>query len=103
MKTYSHVRRQRKALDAAAAVLEPVRAVVEAEADEASDASPKEVTSQFTSQSVVTEEQLPDLMKEFGSSGRIRTYNPPVNSRKRPICRVLRAIAASRRIANQTR
>ena len=27
------------------------------------------------------ETEVPDFVKEVGSSGRIRTYNPPVNSR----------------------
>jgi hypothetical protein len=83
MKTYSHVRR--KALDAAAAVLEPV--VISAESTETETetdvSSPEEVTSHVTSQSAEPTAEEAEILKEVGSSGRIRTYNPPVNSRNK--------------------
>jgi hypothetical protein len=39
------------------------------------------VTSQSTSQLDELAAELEEILKEVGSSGRIRTYNPPVNSR----------------------
>ena len=75
MKTYSHIRR--KALDEAAAALEPT---FELEHDpDREDES--EVTSQSTSQSGSAEGERDENTREIGSSGKTRTYNPPVNSR----------------------
>ena len=79
MKTYSHVRR--KALDAAAAVLEPVVTDEKEVEESAEEVSPDAVTSQVTSQSADVTEETVDFPKEIGSSGWIRTSNPPVNSR----------------------
>ena len=86
MKTYSHIRR--KALDGAAAALEPVTveqptenaqpAVVESDVPVA---EPISVTSQPTSQETEIPKELIDFPKEIGSSGWTRTSNPPVNSR----------------------
>ena len=74
MKTYSHIRR--KALDEAAAALEPAYDFqVGDEADET------EVMSQSASQSGDVERETNENAKENGSSGKTRTYNPPVNSR----------------------
>ncbi len=89
MKTYSHVRR--KALDEAAAALEPVpvrTAQTEGTSPEAADGAPHDVdavTSQVTSQSDDLADEACDFLKEVGSSGWIRTSNPPVNSRM--LCR----------------
>ncbi len=83
MKTYSHVRR--KALDAAAAVLEPTsvaEASTEAEkSSEESEPKDEQVTSHGTSQSLTADDQKREIAKENGSSGWTRTSNPPVNSR----------------------
>ena len=67
MRTYSHIRR--KALDKAAAALEP-----------SFELEGTEVTSQSTSQSVASEGETNENPKEIGSSGWTRTSNPPVNS-----------------------
>jgi hypothetical protein len=80
MKTYSHVRR--KALDAAAAVLEPVVLATQTESPpdvEPLEGAPQAVTSQLTSQSESEEDEARQIT-ENGSSGWIRTNNPPVNS-----------------------
>ena len=86
MKTYSHIRRQ--ALDEAAAVLEPTLDVIPS--GSASPNSPTEpgvqqtaddVTSQSTSQLDDVDDELREIVEEFGSSGWTRTSNPPVNSR----------------------
>ena len=61
MKRYSHVRR--KALDAAAAVLEPV--VIEEKAIE--EVSDEEVTSQVTSQSADVTREAVEIAKKVGS------------------------------------
>jgi integrase-like protein len=87
MKTYSHIRRQ--ALDQAAAALEPATKTPAPPEKPAAIAArhrhEKRVMSQSTS-------QLPDrgghvlkFSRESGSSGWIRTSNPPVNSRM--LCR----------------
>ena len=68
MRTYSHIRR--KTLDKAAAALEP-----------SFELEGTEVTSQSTSQSGESEGEMSENAKENGSSGKTRTYNPPVNSR----------------------
>jgi integrase len=79
MKTYSHIRR--KALDEAASVLEApdIAAWQTREADSASGDSAKPVTSQSTSQSDNFDAEAAEFLKEIGSSGWIRTSNPPVN------------------------
>ena len=86
MKTYSHIRRQ--ALDEAAAVLEPTfeftppsAAAPDAPTERAPQPAAESVTSQVTSQSDDFDEELREILKEIGSSGWIRTSNPPVNSR----------------------
>ena len=82
MTTYSHVRR--KALDEAAAVLEPVVVVNPPETGPGEQSGcdvPGAVTSQVTSQSADVTEETVDFPKEIGSSGWIRTSNPPVNRR----------------------
>jgi integrase len=76
MKTYSHVRR--KALDAAAAVLEPVVTDEQAVEEPRDERRPRRVPSQVTSQSDDATEQTVDFPMENGSSGWIRTSNPPV-------------------------
>ena len=84
MKTYSHIRR--KALDEAALALEPSftlkfpkhAGVRSRKRDRAATSQP---TSQFTSQSRKLQEEASEFSKENGSSGWIRTSNPPVNSR----------------------
>ena len=81
MKTYSHVRR--KALDAAAAVLEPVVTDEEAPEEPREEASPEAVTSQVTSQSAEEHGEGDEIINENGSSAWIRTSNPPVNSRNK--------------------
>jgi hypothetical protein len=85
MKTYSHIRR--KALDEAAAVLEPTFEFAptaptarEAAAETRIEVA-EEVTSQVASQSGDLDAELTEILKEFGSSGWTRTSNPPVNSR----------------------
>jgi hypothetical protein len=81
MKTYSHIRR--KALDGAAAALEPVeieRPLV-GDAPEPSSLDDDAVTSQPTSQPTPIPQEVIEFPKEFGSSGWTRTSNPPVNSR----------------------
>ena len=88
MKIYSHPRR--KALDAAASVLEPVLASRQEDVepdpavDDVADALGA-VTSQSTSQSTVAAREAREIIEESGSSGWIRTSNPPVNSRM--LCR----------------
>jgi integrase len=84
MKTYSHVRRQ--ALDEAAAVLEPTfefsppsAAMPELPTEPAVQPAVQMVTSQVTSQSDELDDEFREIVKEFGSSGWIRTSNPPVN------------------------
>ena len=88
MKTYSHIRR--KALDEAAKSLEPTFAL-EFPKDEDrprhngrfapfTDATPSSHVT-FTSQSDDLDREFREISKEIGSSGWIRTSNPPVNSR----------------------
>jgi len=84
MKTYSHVRRQ--ALDEAAAVLEPTfefsppsPVKPELPNERAIPLAAETVTSQVTSQSDELDDEFREIVKEFGSSGWIRTSNPPVN------------------------
>ena len=72
MKTYSHVRRL--ALDEAAAALEPRYEI-------ARTTSTPEATSQDASQEAAIDAIIEEIVREVGSSGRTRTYNPPVNSR----------------------
>ncbi len=81
MKTYSHIRRQ--ALNEAADALEPTAKPVPTPsptpaAARASAGVPR-VTSQSTSQSARRTGRVLRFAKKFGSSGRTRTYNPPVN------------------------
>ncbi|HUR21239.1 MAG TPA: tyrosine-type recombinase/integrase [Vicinamibacterales bacterium] len=69
MKTYSHVRR--KALDAAAAVLEPILTATPApeeteDSGHATDRAPA-VTSQFTSQSTLDDREALEIIRESGS------------------------------------
>ena len=78
MKTYSHIRR--KALDEAAATLEPSFKLGEGEVKE-DQTDRAEVTSQSTSQSRESGRRTCRNAKENGSSGWTRTTNPPVNSR----------------------
>ncbi len=78
MKTYSHIRRQ--ALDQAAAALEPPFKL-EPLPLERIKAPSDLATSQSTSQSPDLAREARDFLKEVGSSGWIRTSNPPVNSR----------------------
>jgi len=61
----SHVRR--KALDAAAAVLEPVVTDEKEVEESAEEVSPDAVTSQVTSQSADVTEETVDFPKEIGS------------------------------------
>jgi hypothetical protein len=82
MKTYSHIRR--KALDGAAAALEPVLVSEDKIGDSACDVEPGDdvpvaVTSQVASQSWSAEDSGCEIVQENGSSGWIRTSNPPVN------------------------
>jgi hypothetical protein len=79
------------ALDEAAAVLEPTfefgpsaPTAPEAPAEGHVEVA-EEVTSQVTSQSDDLDAELTEILKEGGSSGWIRTSNPPVNSRM--LCR----------------
>jgi hypothetical protein len=82
MKTYSHIRR--KALDEAASVLEAPDIASWNHSDSGRDlAAP--VTSQATSQWEDLDPEVQEILKEIGSSGWIRTSNPPVNSRM--LCR----------------
>jgi hypothetical protein len=85
MKTYSHVRRL--ALDEAAAVLEPTfdfapspPTTPEASAERQ---VAEEVMSHPASQSDDLDAELSEILKEVGSSGWIRTSNPPVNRPKK--------------------
>ena len=82
MKTYSHVRR--KALNEAAHVLEPTFQCP-LSVSEAPKTYPSPSTAQSTAQSASVEREIAQLSKEIGSSGWIRTSNPPVNSRM--LCR----------------
>jgi len=88
MKTYSHIRR--KALDAAAKSLEPTFALEFPQHAErprekgrfaavSAAAAPSHVTN--TSQSDDLDREVHEITRKFGSSGWIRTSNPPVNSR----------------------
>jgi hypothetical protein len=83
MKTYSHIRRQ--ALNKAAAALEPTAPQqVPTPAGTDLEKDPV-VTSHITSQNDVSAGRVLKFVRKVGSSGRIRTYNPPVNSRM--LCR----------------
>ena len=76
------------ALDEAAAVLEPTFEFNKAAASEVAvegEAADEAVTSQSTSQSDDLPSEVAEILKEVGSSGWIRTSNPPVNSRM--LCR----------------
>ena len=84
MKTYSHIRR--KALDEAAAVLEPTFVFAQIQEEQTENEgkeqeSAESVTSQVTSQSDDLDGELRGILREVGSSGWTRTSNPPVNSR----------------------
>ena len=85
MKTYSHIRR--KALDEAAATLEPTfefpatNTGGSPQSENEPDLDP--VTSQVTSQSDDLPSDIAEILKESGSSGWTRTSNPPVNRRKK--------------------
>jgi len=88
MKTYSHIRRQ--ALNQAAAALEPSSTTTPAPSDATRVSTQprrhaKRVMSQSTSQSARGRGRVLRFSKENGSSGWIRTSNPPVNSRM--LCR----------------
>ena len=82
MKTYSHIRR--KALDEAAAALEPSFELTfpkhEGVRSRKKDRA-QPVVSQSVSQSPDLATEAREISKEVGSSGWIRTSNPPVNSR----------------------
>jgi integrase len=88
MKTYSHIRRQ--ALNQAADALEPA-SVVSAPPPQSptpsqdTDSRPKRVWSHSRSQNDRDRGRLLDFPRKVGSSGWIRTSNPPVNSRM--LCR----------------
>jgi hypothetical protein len=88
MKTYSHIRRQ--ALDAAAKSLEPTFMLEFPQHEErprekgrfaAQTAALDESHVTVSSQSDDLDREFSEIAKEFGSSGWIRTSNPPVNSR----------------------
>jgi integrase len=84
MKTYSHIRRE--ALNQAAAALEPASVAPPAPPQQPATARKtrvheKRVMSQSTSQSARGRGRVLKFSKESGSSGWIRTSNPPVNSR----------------------
>jgi integrase len=91
MKTYSHIRR--KALDEAAKALQPTFALVFPEHTDRprekgrfvarGAAADGHVTVASQSDDLATE--VREIVKEIGSSGWIRTSNPPVNSRM--LCR----------------
>ena len=86
MKTYSHIRR--KALEEAASVLEApdIASWQKPNLKPATDEDrPESVTSQSASQSHNFEAETAKILKKSGSSGWIRTSNPPVNSRM--LCR----------------
>ncbi len=72
MKTYSHIRRQ--ALDRAAAALEPARSP-------AIDAPPAGLRHSPRHKKGGAGGQVVEFPRKNGSSGKTRTYNPPVNSR----------------------
>ena len=78
MKTYSHIRR--KALDKAAAALEPSFELGGTGA-QCNQTAQAEVMSQSASQSRKAEGETSEIPREIGSSGWTRTSNPPVNSR----------------------
>ena len=63
MKTYSHVRR--KALDAAAAVLEPVVIAAKSADAEPEDYSQEEVTSHVTPQSAEATVEVVEILKSL--------------------------------------
>jgi hypothetical protein len=100
MKTYSHVRQ--KALDGAAAVLEPVSTEL-AEPTTVGRQPEVEVTSHATSQSVATDADVKEIIMNLAPQVGFEPTTLRLTDKKRLICRVLRAIAASRRIANPTR
>ena len=81
MKTYSHIRRQ--ALSQAADALEPNAPVPAAQSTPRTHRA--RVMSQSTSQSGRPTGRVLRFVREVGSSGWIRTSNPPVNSRM--LCR----------------
>jgi hypothetical protein len=87
MKTYSHIRRE--ALNQAAAAFEPSKPIApepqQPAPATASAAQEKRVMSQPVSQKRVARGRVLDFPKKNGSSGWIRTSNPPVNSRM--LCR----------------
>jgi hypothetical protein len=87
MKTYSHIRRQ--ALNAAAAALEPPKpptpATPPTESPNSETPQPAAVMSQSTSQSASSAGRVLKFARKIGSSGWIRTSNPPVNRRKTPV------------------
>jgi integrase len=90
MKTYSHIRRE--ALNQAAAALEPsgsapITPTPPAQSDAETDAITRtpEAMSQPVAQPHVPTAQIIEFPKKSGSSGWIRTSNPPVNSRM--LCR----------------
>jgi hypothetical protein len=77
-----------KALDEAAKILEPSDIASwrpKPEEEEAANNSNGAVTSQSTSQSGSLGAEAAEILNEIGSSGWIRTSNPPVNSRM--LCR----------------
>jgi hypothetical protein len=83
MKTYSHIRRQ--ALNQAADALEPTALATPAPrsaktAVTTAPARAKRVMSHRTSQNANRRGRVVKFVKEIGSSGWIRTSNPPVNS-----------------------
>ena len=82
MKTYSHIRRQ--ALNQAADALEPTAPTI-ASATTPRERRPARVMSHCTSQSGRQPGRVLRFVREVGSSGWIRTSNPPVNSRM--LCR----------------
>ena len=88
MKTYSHIRRQ--ALNQAADALEPTAVISQTPPPATAAATKpavraKRVMSHGTSQNPGGRGRVLQFPKKIGSSGWIRTSNPPVNSRM--LCR----------------
>jgi integrase len=83
MAVYSHVRR--KALNEAAAALNPESQPIPSNDNQPPDGREAPVTSHVTSQAPALRGNVIEFARKVGSSGWIRTSNPPVNSRM--LCR----------------